>query len=76
MGQGRHIGGPPALGYKIVYQDGKRSDLAIDENEVELVKTVFDTLEATGGNIAATAKRKYCHLIDLSELFTMGIDVS
>jgi DNA invertase Pin-like site-specific DNA recombinase len=55
--QGRYIGGTPGLGYKIVYQNGKDGDLAIDENEVETVKAVFDTLEATGGNIADAVKK-------------------
>lgn len=55
--QGKFIGGNPGLGYKIVYKDGKDGDLAIDESDVERVKAVFDTLEATGGNLGATAKR-------------------
>lgn len=56
--QGRFIGGALGLGYKIVYRnEGKDSDLAIDESEVKRVKAIFDTLESTGGNIGAAAKK-------------------
>lgn len=55
--QGRFIGGRVGLGYKIVYLNGKDSDLAIDKDEASLVKKVFDTLETTGGNLRATANR-------------------
>lgn len=54
--QGRYIGGSAALGYKVVYRDGKDSDLAIDESEVERVKVIFDTLEASGGNLGSSAR--------------------
>lgn len=54
--QGRFCGGEAGLGYKLVYQDGKDGDLAIDNNEVETVKAIFNVLEATGGNLNATAK--------------------
>ncbi len=53
--QGRFIGGT-ALGYKIVY-DEKNSDQTINENEAKTVKTIFNILDATGGNIGATAKK-------------------
>ena len=53
--QGGYIGGKPGLGYKVAYQDGKRGDLAIDESGAEIVRVIFDILEATGGNIGATA---------------------
>jgi DNA invertase Pin-like site-specific DNA recombinase len=36
--QGSFVGGRPGLGYKLVYQNGKRGDLAIDENEAETVR--------------------------------------
>jgi DNA invertase Pin-like site-specific DNA recombinase len=54
--QGRFVGGNPGLGYKVIYQNGKDGDLAIEENEVKLVKAIFDTVAANGGNIGATAK--------------------
>lgn len=58
---GGYIGGHPPLGYKVVYVDNEGqkplSDLAIDENENELSKVVFDTIEATGGNLGRTAIR-------------------
>jgi DNA invertase Pin-like site-specific DNA recombinase len=55
--QGRFTGGRIGLGYKLIYRDGKEGELAVDENETERVKAVFKTLESTGGNMGAAAKR-------------------
>lgn len=55
--QGRFLGGQVGLGYKLNYKDGKDADFAINETEVKTVKAIFDMLEATGGNISATAKK-------------------
>lgn len=55
---GKFLCGKPPFGYKIVHSlVGKKrvSDLAINDNESPLVHAVFDTLEATGGNIGKTA---------------------
>lgn len=56
--QGRFAGGKPGLGYKVVWNErGKDGDLAINKDEVETVRAIFNTLETTGGNIRATAKK-------------------
>ncbi|RME40331.1 MAG: recombinase family protein [Caldilineae bacterium] len=59
--QGRFGGGTVPLGMKLVYvhdASGKpTSELAVDEEEAETVRAVFDALEATGGNLWATALR-------------------
>ena len=54
--QGGFIGGEAALGYQVVYGADRKSDLAVDESGAEIVKVIFDVLEANGGNIGATAK--------------------
>ncbi len=51
---GKWVGSTPALGYKFAHniENGKRvSDLAIDTEEAKLVQVIFDTMEATAGNI-------------------------
>lgn len=55
--QGGFAGGNVGLGYKLVYQNGKDSHRVIDDDKAKTVKAIFDTLEATGGNIGATAKK-------------------
>ncbi len=54
--QGRFAGGKPSLEYKVVW-NGKDGDLTIHKAEAEIIKVIFDTLEATGGNFGATAKK-------------------
>ncbi|MCB0209411.1 MAG: recombinase family protein [Anaerolineae bacterium] len=55
---GKYIGGQTPLGYKAKRNDetGKSIDIEIDPSEAELVQTIFNTLEETGGNLNATAK--------------------
>ena len=59
--QGYFVWGSAPLGMKPVHvnnADGKPTfDLAIDESEAVTVRAVFDTLEATGGNLRAAALR-------------------
>ncbi len=47
--------GNPGLGYEVDEQD-PANDLIIEPDEAETVKVIFNTLEATGGNLQQTAK--------------------
>jgi DNA invertase Pin-like site-specific DNA recombinase len=53
---GKFVGGQAGTGYVIVGQR-EQADLVIDPEGEDLVKLIFDTLEATGGNMTETAKR-------------------
>ena len=53
---GKFASGPPAVGYTIT-GNRSESDLAIDQEGSKLVKLIFKTLEATGGNLWQTAKQ-------------------
>lgn len=53
---GKFTGGFGGLGYTIV-GSGSDSDFTVDSEGARLVKLIFDTLEAMGGNLLRAAKR-------------------
>lgn len=53
---GKFAGGQAPTGYTVIGQRAT-ADFAIDPEESNLVKLIFDTLEATGGNMTETARR-------------------
>jgi hypothetical protein len=53
---GKFVGGQAGIGYIITGQR-ETADFAKNPNETKLVKLIFSTLEATGGNMTETARR-------------------